>query len=190
MTRLTGLTGLGRMASMNTLTTYWLCRAPGCATEGPFTLGQLRAMHGTGAVNAASVVCRQGEQDWLSLDDELGAVEIERGPVLSKPTAAAPRQPSFEESMRRRDAAHANGYNKAINWITALICLTGAVPVLGLLAYVLWGGWALVATVLCVMQMSKGQTSMGIQNLIGVWILAPLVIAGLQMISLSLVAGQ
>lgn len=184
------LTKLGKISRMNALTTYWLCRAPGSATEGPFTLGQLRKMHDAGSVTAEAQVCRQGEQEWMSLDGELAALEIERGPVLSKPVAAAPRQPSFEESMRRRDAQHANSYNKAINWITALICLSGAVPVLGLLAYVLWGLWALVATVLCVMQMSKGQTGMGIQNLIGVWILAPLVIAGLQMVSLSLVAGQ
>jgi hypothetical protein len=33
--------------------------------------------------------------------------------------------------------------------------------------------------------MSKGQTGRGIQNLIGVWILAPVIIAGLQFVGVT-----
>lgn len=167
---------LDRMRGMNALNTYWLSRGPGSATEGPYTLTQLRKMHEAGSVTADAIVCRQGEREWMILDSELAALED--------------TPPSFEDSLRRRDAEHARSYNRAINWITVIICVSGAVPVLGLLAYLLWGVWALVATVLCVMQMSKGQTGAGIQNLIGVWILAPLAIALLQFLSLISMGGM
>ncbi len=99
-----------KLARMNSSNTYWLCRAPGAGTEGPFSLGQLRKMYETGALTAEALVCREGQQDW----------------------------------------------------------------------YGIWGLWALVATALCVMQIGKGQGSRGVQNLLGVWILAPLMIGGLQ----------
>ena len=70
------LTNADRLARMNSLTTYWLCRAPGSATEGPFTLAQLRAMYGSGSIMAEALVCRNGEEEWLGLEDELQAVEI------------------------------------------------------------------------------------------------------------------
>lgn len=143
-------------------------------------------MQAAGSVTAEALVCRKGEEEWMGLDDELSAMEIERGPVLSKPVASVSRQPSFEESMRRRDEDLAGTFGKTINWITAIICLAGAVPLLGILAYGVWGLWAFVATGLCMMQMSKGQVSGGIWNLIGVWVFAPLIIAGLQFASLSI----
>jgi hypothetical protein len=173
---------------MSSLNTYWLCRAPGASTEGPFSISQLRKMHEAGTVTADSVVCREGEQAWLMLDSELEALEVQGAPMPGKPVAQPPRQPqemSFAQAMYARDQEQANGYNTAINWITGAICLTGFIPLLGLLAFVIWGGWALIATVLCVLQMSKGQTGRGIQNLIGVWILAPVIIAGLQFVGVT-----
>lgn len=65
------LTNAGRLARMNSLTTYWLCRAPGSATEGPFTLGQLRAMYGSGSITSEAKVCMNGQKNWKSLDQTL-----------------------------------------------------------------------------------------------------------------------
>jgi hypothetical protein len=53
------------------MTTFWLCRAPGAATEGPFSLEQLRRMYEAGAVTADALVCREGQEDWFSLQGEL-----------------------------------------------------------------------------------------------------------------------
>lgn len=58
------LTNAGRLARMNSLTTYWLCRAPGSATEGPFTLGQLKSMYATGAIHAQALICEHGGEEW------------------------------------------------------------------------------------------------------------------------------
>jgi len=44
--------------------TYWLCRAQGSATEGPFTLAQLRAMYAAGTITAEALICEQGAQEW------------------------------------------------------------------------------------------------------------------------------
>jgi hypothetical protein len=56
---------------MSTLTTYWLSRKPGQDAEGPFTLAQLRRMFDSGVLTVESQVCRQGEEDWVSLHEEL-----------------------------------------------------------------------------------------------------------------------
>ena len=52
---------------MNSSTTYWLCRAQGCATEGPFTLAQLTTMYGKGAVTAEAMLCEAGSKTWMLL---------------------------------------------------------------------------------------------------------------------------
>lgn len=73
---------------MNSTTTYWLCRTPEADPEGPFSLGQLGKMHEAGSVTAASLVCRQGEDVWYGLDDELAACDLEAGrePAFIPPT--------------------------------------------------------------------------------------------------------
>lgn len=102
------------MSSMSSLTTYWLCRTPGAATEGPFTIGQLRKMHEAGSVTAEAVVCRQGEQEWMGLDDELCAIEIERGPVLNKPQGSAHR-------LTRRVKTGGSGCGALILFVVGLV---------------------------------------------------------------------
>ena len=165
---------------------YWLSK-DGINTEGPFSVEQLQRMYDSGAVTSRAQVCMEGGDEWTSLSTEL---EIERvANQRMKPQGRPVQQVSFEESMRRRDEQLAGTFGNAINWITVVVCLTGVVPVLGLLAYGVWGIWALVATVLCVLQMSKGQVSGGIWNLIGVWIFAPLIITGLQFASLRVFAA-
>jgi predicted nucleic acid-binding Zn ribbon protein len=52
---------------MNGNQTYWLCRAQGCATEGPFTLAQLTTMYGKGAVTAEAMLCEAGSRTWVML---------------------------------------------------------------------------------------------------------------------------
>jgi len=49
---------------MNSSMTYWLCRAQGSATEGPFTLAQLRAMYAAGTITVQALVCAYGAQEW------------------------------------------------------------------------------------------------------------------------------
>ena len=66
----------------NLLTTYWLARVPGAETEGPFTLGQIRKMYDGGAITADGQLCRNGEEEWTGIDDELAAIELERAPVI------------------------------------------------------------------------------------------------------------
>lgn len=86
------------MAMMNALTTYWLCRAPGADAEGPFTLGQIRKMYDSGAITAEGLVCRDGEDQWTGIDDEIAAVEMERGPVAR----AAPQKTHSGKAVRKR----------------------------------------------------------------------------------------
>lgn len=164
---------------------YWLSRGPGMQAEGPFFFGQLWTMFEAGQLTAEAQVCRHGEEDWFLLHDEIDAVlQMER---QMKPKVA--RSLSYEEALQKRDAEQAASYGSVINWVTAGICLIGFVPAIGLVAFLIWGLWVLVATVLCVMQMSRGRVASGIWNLIGVWIFAPFVIAGLQFVSLKLLSA-
>ncbi len=71
---------------MSVLITYWLSRAPGQDAEGPFTLGQIRRMSAAGSVTAESQVCRHGEEEWISLEDELALHEAEQ-PQREKPVS-------------------------------------------------------------------------------------------------------
>ena len=73
------------------MSTYWLCRTPGGETEGPFTLGQLQRMHAAGSVTAESQVCRHGEEEWLSLDDELAMCDMDRLAAAPAPAPAPPQ---------------------------------------------------------------------------------------------------
>ncbi|GAA5141298.1 hypothetical protein GCM10023213_25190 [Prosthecobacter algae] len=168
---------------------YWLSRDGASPAEGPYAMGQLKRMYEAGQAMATAQICRQGETDWLPLVDELDHEEALHRQMTPKP-AAARREASFEEAMRQRDTELAKGYGLAINVVTTVICLTGLVPLIGLFAYVVWSVWAMVATALCLMQMSKGQASSGIWNLVRVWIFAPLIIGGLQFVSLRLLAAS
>lgn len=89
---------------MNSLTTYWLSRTPGASPEGPFTLGQLRAMYGTGAINAEAQVCPNGEQEWTEARWMLEDVETTASLPASVPdnsAAMAARMRRFEEELTR-----------------------------------------------------------------------------------------
>lgn len=52
---------------MNASTTYWLCRAQGSPTEGPFTLGQITSMYGAGSVTAQALLSEVGSNAWLDI---------------------------------------------------------------------------------------------------------------------------
>jgi hypothetical protein len=69
-------------ARMNALKTYWLCRTAGAATEGPFTFGELKRQMASGTITAGALVCRQGEEEWTGIEDEMLNIEMEAAPVL------------------------------------------------------------------------------------------------------------
>lgn len=52
---------------MNASTTYWLCRAQGSPTEGPFTLGQITSMYAAGSVTARALLSEVGSNAWLDI---------------------------------------------------------------------------------------------------------------------------
>jgi hypothetical protein len=88
---------------MSMLTTYWLSRTPGQDPEGPFTPAQLRRMSAAGSVTVESQVCRRGESEWISLEDELALHEAEQlaaaGPAVGQ---AAPPMPDPPPRRRSR----------------------------------------------------------------------------------------
>lgn len=54
--------------------TYWLARGPGQKkAEGPFALGQIRAMYESGALTARALCCLEGTEDWREVGEELAA---------------------------------------------------------------------------------------------------------------------
>lgn len=61
---------------MNASTTYWLCRAQGSLTEGPFTLTQLRAMYAAGTITVEALVCEHGAQAWSEARWMLDAEQV------------------------------------------------------------------------------------------------------------------
>jgi hypothetical protein len=168
---------------MNSLTTYWLCRAPGSATEGPFTLGQLKSMYATGAISAQALICEHGGQEW---SEARWMLEAEEMPVRAKPVAQSPRQPSFENAMRNRDEVLAKRFSAAVNWMAVLTCLIALVPGLGILGGILaYGLLVTVGTILCVLTIVKGRVGRGIWDLIGIWVLVPLMMVVFQAFGLG-----
>jgi hypothetical protein len=91
---------------MNLPTTYWLCRTPDDDPDGPFSLGQLQKMHEAGSVTAAALVCRQGEEVWYGLDDELAATELEAG---NEPAFIPPTLQMSPVKKKRRSPRWENG---------------------------------------------------------------------------------
>jgi len=111
---------------MNPLTTYWLCRTPGATPEGPFTLGQIRKMYDGGAITAEGQICRNGEEEWTGIDDELAAVEIGSEPVMT-----APQRQRVRGKKKRKSKA---GCGPAILFLLGLFFLVVFMPLgLGLL---------------------------------------------------------
>jgi hypothetical protein len=84
------------------VTTYWLSRKPGQDAEGPFTLAQLRRMSAAGSVTAESQVCRRGESEWISLEDELALHEADQlaaaGPAVARSAPPMPEPPPRRRS--------------------------------------------------------------------------------------------
>lgn len=158
--------------------TYWLCRAPGAVTEGPFGLSQLRAMYAAGAVTQESKLCLMGDDFWMTAE------------LVLKVMPGAEPVENFARSMRRRDEEMAQNYSRAINWITGAIGLLACVPLLGVVAYILAGVWVILGTILCVMQMVKGAIFEGIMNLVAIWIFMPSFIIGIQMLYVFLAANK
>lgn len=157
--------------------TFWLSRE-GLPAEGPFDVNQLTRMYESGSVSANAMVCREGRRDWTPLAD-----------VLPRPPASSSNGTDWQHAMSSRDNEHADSINRVINWVTAAICLIGIVPFLGLSAYLIWGFWTIIATILCVILFTKGRAADGVRNLIAVWILAPLLIGGLQFLVIAFLAG-
>lgn len=69
---------------MNALTTYWLCRAPGSETEGPFALEQIQCMYQSGAITAQAMLCREGDEVWVSALDELQSSFTPPQPIVRR----------------------------------------------------------------------------------------------------------
>jgi len=103
------------------LTTYWLSRAPGQDPEGPFTLGQLQRMHAAGSVTAESQVCRQGEEEWRGLDEELAICDMDR--LVAPPAPAA--MPAQAGKRKRKSKA---GCGPAILFVLGLLLCFGFWP--------------------------------------------------------------
>jgi hypothetical protein len=83
---------------MKPLTTYWLCRTTGAATEGPFTFGQIKAMYQTGAINAEALICPNGEEEWT----EARWILEEAEEIVSRPIAPAPQVVYVHERKDKR----------------------------------------------------------------------------------------
>lgn len=121
---------------MNSLITYWLSRTPGAAPEGPFTVGQLKAMYRTGAINAEAQLCPNGEQEWTESRFLLEEDSEDMGPASVATLPPLP-QASVKDRMRRYDEEFSRrekkkGCNRGCLWsmgiIIALICLAGLLP--------------------------------------------------------------
>jgi len=57
-------------------------------TNGPFTIGQLRSMWNSGAITGSTLYCREGSDEWSTLEDL--AVELEQTQQPSPPVPTAP----------------------------------------------------------------------------------------------------
>lgn len=104
---------------MNPLNTYWLIRGPGAAPEGPFTIGQLKAMYRTGAITAEAQLCIRDEEEWtearylLEDDDDMM-------PAMPRSLPPLPQE-TTKERMRRYDEEFARqerrgGCRRAFIW--------------------------------------------------------------------------
>lgn len=105
-------------ACMKPVTTYWLCRTTGAATEGPFTFGQIKAMYQTGAINAEALICPNGEEEWMEARWMLEAADEARQ------TPAPAPQPQVVYVREKKDKKGTCGC------MTAVACLIGLLVVL------------------------------------------------------------
>lgn len=69
-------------------------------TRGPYTLGQLRAMWGSGAITTETLHCQEGCSDWLPLSAMTQQLEAPLAPVIS-PAERAPLAPAAKKKRSR-----------------------------------------------------------------------------------------
>lgn len=81
-------------------------------------------------------------------------------------------------------------FNSIILWGTLGLCVVGAVPFLGFLAFCIYGFWGLCGLILCVIQINRGLVGRGIANLFLVLVAGPLTILALQFMGLLLLGAE
>lgn len=168
---------------------YWLSKDGVSPAEGPYAMGQLKRMYELGQVTTRAQVCLQGSDAWMPLHEELehqASLERQLQPVR-RPVDP---QKAFYEAMQKRDGELSKGFGSAIGWLSFLMCCVALVPGLGaFLLVALFGVYALICSVLSILQMVKGRVGTGVWNLVLVWIAVPFLLAGIQSFAVGAFSG-
>lgn len=167
---------------------FWICRQGG-AVEGPFSDGQVMGLFRTGKLTLDDQICLDGEMDWRPVSNELSWIDAKpAGRVLGAKEAGFRRgntAAAFSSAMAARDREVVKGCDRAMFVMVVLMFLAACVPGLGLLTWPLAGVVALVITVLAVVQMTRGGVTAGIWSLVTGWILVPVMVMVIQVVSLK-----
>lgn len=159
--------------------TYWLTRGPGQPPEGPFFLEQIRSMFAAGQVTAHAQICAEGGQVWGPLPDW-------SSPAL----AEQPVQPdygAFQQMAADQDARTVAACDKSLNWMTVGMMLVAMIPGLGIvLGGILYGLYAFIALILCIVIIVKGRPGLGVGYLACAWVAVPFCMIVLQFIGIAI----
>lgn len=174
-----------QFASMN----YWLSRDGVSPAQGPFAMTQLRRMYDVGELTVRAQVCAQGSDEWVPLQQELGHEEEMERQLRPVRRPVNPQQ-DFLHAMQRRDEQLSKSFGSVIGWLTFLMCCVAMIPVFGAaVLVVIFGFYALICSVLAVLQMVKGRAGRGVWNLILVWIAVPLMLLCIQAFAFGVFSG-
>jgi hypothetical protein len=104
------------------------------ATKGPYTIGQLRSMWGSGSINGDTLYCEEGYDTWLHMR-VLGS-ELESPQPAPQPAGFSPKQ-SFDPRMsagrgHKVKKVEFAGGGAAVQLIGFILCLTLVGVIIGI----------------------------------------------------------
>ena len=147
-------------------------------------------MYQGGSVTDESLLMRQGQPHWLRAKDELKGVILKNvEATVTPPPLPVGRRHGGASAERGPHDEQMEKFNSIILWVSLGLCVVGAVPFLGLLAFCLYGFWSLCGLILCVIQINRGLVGRGIANLFLVLVVGPVTILALQFLGLLLLGS-
>ncbi len=88
--------------------TFWLCRAPGASTEGPYSMTHLRTLAVAGQLGSEPIICRKGTEAWEHWQAEV---------------------PATAQKIRRKERTGGSGCAAFIFFILAIVCFVSVVGI-------------------------------------------------------------
>lgn len=145
---------------------YWLSRNGG-QPEGPFDVPEIQRAWKAKRIREGDKLLLDGTKEWKPAESVAGEVKTPAVPVNDAQ--------KWQEMLDARDRKTSDNCGNAVSALAFFVLLASCVPLIGIpVALLIYGTFALIGTVLAVVQMVKGYSSEGIISLVVVYVAVPL----------------